>query len=269
MKKLLYIFVFCCSALYVVAQKSSDVIREIPKPPAGWIINDMANVLDPQQEQLLNDQLSNLDRNSSNQIAVATIESLNDGILEDVANKTFRDWGIGNAKKDNGILILIVTGEKKIRIEIGSGLEGAIPDGVAGSIIRHDMQPLFRQGDYYHGILKAVESLSKAAVGEYNTPREEKPAFSGGSIFKFILIAIFILMFLGRGGGRGGGRRGGNVVTRGGSDWLGPLIIGSMLGGGRGGGGGGFGGGGFGGGGGGFGGFGGGSSGGGGASGGW
>jgi uncharacterized protein len=268
MKKLLYILIFSCATLIVAAQGSPGSGNVIAKPPAGSMINDLADLLDAQQEQLLNEQLISLDRSSSNQIAIVTLQSLNDRILEDVATETYRAWGIGTAKNDNGVLILIIKDTHKIRIEVGSGLEGAIPDGVAGSIIRHDMQPLFQQNDYYHGILKAVESLSKAAVGEYNTPREEKPAFSGGSIFKFIIIAIVIIMFLGRGGGRGGGRRGGNVVTGRGSDWLGPLIIGSMLGGGRGGGGG-FGGGGFGGGGGGFGGFGGGSSGGGGASGGW
>ncbi len=262
MKKILLIFLFTLSLAFVFAQE----VRIVPKPQATYIVYDGANILDPQQEQLLNEQLVNLDKSSSNQIAVATIKTLNGGNLEEVANATFRDWRIGNAKTNNGILILVVKDDKKVRIEVGSGLEGAIPDGVAGSIIRNDMKPYFAEGDYYHGIVKAVESLGKAAVGEYHTPRETKTSPVGGrSIFKFIIIAIIILVFIGRGGGGKG--RGGRMMSRGGSDWLGPMILGSMLGGRSGGGG--FGGGGFGGGGGGFGGFGGGSSGGGGASGSW
>lgn len=268
MKKLLYIFLFSCISLVAIAQ---DVVREIPKPSPGSLIYDGANVLDAQQEQLLNDQLIQLDKSSSNQIAIATITSLNGGSIEDVAVATYRKWGIGTAKNNNGVLIIVVVEDRKMRIEVGYGLEGAIPDATAGSIIRNDMTPYFKEGDYYHGILKAVESLSKAAVGEYNTPREERKrandGVSGGSIFKFILIAIFILIFIGRSGGGGGrGGRRGRMISRSGSDWIGPMIIGSMLGGGRSSGGG-FGGGGFGGGG--FGGFGGGSSGGGGASGSW
>jgi uncharacterized protein len=266
MKKFLAIFLLL-SGLASIAQ---EPVRVIPKPAPTYIIYDGADVLDPQQEALLNEQLVSLDKSSSNQIAIATISTLNGGNLEEVANATFRDWKIGNAKTNNGILILVVKDDKKVRIEVGYGLEGAIPDGIAGSIIRNDMRPYFQQGDYYHGLVKAVESLSKAAVGDYNAPREEDPGKGGGggALFKFILIAIFILIMIGR---SGGGGKGGRMMSRRGSGWLGPMIIGSMLGGGRSGGGGfgggGFGGGGFGGGG--FGGFGGGSSGGGGASGSW
>jgi uncharacterized protein len=263
MKQLLSIL-FILLSLGVVAQ---EPVRIIPKPAPATIIYDGADILDPQQESLLNEQLISLDKSSSNQIAVATISTLNGGNLEEVANATFRDWGIGNAKTRNGILILIVKDDRKVRIEVGYGLEGAIPDATAGSIIRNDMTPYVKQGDYYHGILKAVDDLSKAAVGEYNAPREDVGGspVGGRSIFKFIIIAIIILVFIGR---SGGGGRGGRMMSRRGSGWLGPMIIGSMLGGG-GSSGGGFGGGGFGGGGGGFGGFGGGSSGGGGASGSW
>jgi uncharacterized protein len=268
MKKLLYIFLFSCINLVAIAQ---DVVREIPKPSPGSLIHDGANVLDAQQEQLLNEQLIQLDKSSSNQIAIATITSLNGGSIEDVAVTTYRKWGIGTAKNNNGVLVIVVVDDRKMRIEVGYGLEGAIPDATAGSIIRNDMTPYFKEGDYYHGILKSVESLSKAAVGEYNIPREDRgtgKGIGGGSIFKFILIAIFVLIFIGRSGGGGRGGRKGRMMSRNGTDWIGPMILGSMLGGGRSSGGG-FGGGGFGGGGGGFGGFGGGMSGGGGASGSW
>lgn len=257
MKHFLSIF-FLLLAVGVFAQ---EPVREIPKPAAGYIVYDGADVLDADQERLLNDQLVQLDKSSSNQIAVATIKTLNGGSLEEVATATFRAWGIGNAKQNNGILILVVTDDRKVRIEVGYGLEGAIPDVTASSIIRNDMRPYFKEGDYYHGLLKAVDDLGKAARGEYNAPREDNGGgIKGFSIFKFIIIAIVILVLI----GRGGGGRGNMMSRRGSRGWMGPIFF---PGGGFGGGG--FGGGGFGGGGGGFGGFGGGSSGGGGASGGW
>lgn len=265
MKKLLFIFFFCCIGFIALTQSP---VREIPKPPAGSAINDLAGILSADEERLLNERISSLDIGSSNQIGIATIKTLDGGDIEEVGINTSRKWGIGSKERNNGILILIAVDDREMSIEVGYGLEGAIPDAIAASIIRNDMTPLFRQGDYYHGILKAVESLSKAAVGEYNIPREQKESdgVSGRSIFKFIIIAIVILVIIGRsGGGRG---RGGRMMHRRGSDWLGPMILGSMLGGRSSGGG--FGGGSSGGfGGGGFGGFGGGGFGGGGASGNW
>jgi len=256
MKQLLSIL-FLLVGITVLAQ---EPVRVVPKPAAGYIVYDGAGVLDSEQEKLLNDQLVSLDNTTSNQIAVATIKTLDGGNLEEVANATFREWGIGTAKKNNGVLILIVTDDRKIRIEVGYGLEGAIPDGVAGSIIRNDMRPYFKQGDYYHGILKAAESIGKAASGEYKEPREKKSkGIGGGSIFKFIIIAIIVLIFIARGGGGGGSM----MSRRGSRGWVGPTWFPGGFGGSSGGG---FGGGDFGGG---FGGFGGGSSGGGGASGSW
>lgn len=264
MKNLLTIVFF----LFGAAVFAQEPVRVIPKPPAGSLIYDENKILTPDQRQLLDQQLIALDDSTSNQVGVAIIPSLNGGSIENVAVETFRSWGLGTKKNNNGVLIIVVTEDRRMRIEVGYGLEGAIPDAVAGSIIRNDMTPAFKEEDYYHGLVRAVENIARAASGEYNIPRERNdtssPVSSGGSLFKFIIIAIVILIFIGRSGGGGGrGRRGRN-----GSDVLTGMILGSMLGGGRSSGGGGWsGGGGFGGGG--FGGFGGGSSGGGGASGSW
>lgn len=246
MKKLLYIvFSFLC--LQVAAQKS------LPKPNPPSLVVDNANVFADYDEQQLKQKLQALDDSTSNQICVVTVPTLNGEVIEDVANKTFRDWGIGNKKTNNGILILVAINDKKIRIEVGYGLEGAIPDITANDIINNDIKPAFRQGNFYGGINTAVDNLSKAAAGEYSVKKEHKTV-SGktvGGIIKAIFFLIIILIFIfGRGGGRGGGM---------GSAWMLPLLL---SGGGRSSGGSDFGGGGFGG-------FGGGSSGGGGASGSW
>ncbi len=249
MKKILYIlFSFLC--LQVTAQKS------LPKPNPPSLVVDYANVLASHDRQALEQKLVALDENSSNQISVVTVPSLNGEVIEDVANKTFRDWGIGNKKTNNGILILVAVNDNKIGIEVGYGLEGAIPDVTANDIINNDIKPAFRQGNYLGGINAAVDDLSKAAIGEYQVKREHK-SVSGksiGGIIKAIFILIIILIFVFSRGGRGGG---------GGGSWMLPLLLsgGGGFGGGRSSGGD-FGGGGFGG-------FGGGSSGGGGASGSW
>ena len=244
----------------------------LPRPNPPRLVTDQAGILSESERQALEQKLVALDDSSSNQIAVVLIKTLNDRPIEEYATKLFREWGIGNKKTNNGVLLLVAVDDRKVKIEVGYGLEGAIPDITASAIIRNEIGPAFKQQNYYQGLDKAVDALAKAAVGEYKVARKKnssKPGV-GGSIITFLVILAIVLLIVGGGGfGGGGGRR-----RRSGLDGLAEgLLLGSLLNGGnsRGGWGGGFGGGGFGGGGGGggFGGFGGGSSGGGGASGGW
>jgi uncharacterized protein len=250
-----------------------NVTPKRPNPPR--LVNDFANVLTPEQVDALERKLVAYDDSTSNQIAIVILPSITDKSgqeypIEDVSLKILRDWGIGNKKNNNGIVILAAIQERKLRIEVGYGLEGAIPDMIAKSIIENDLRPNFKQENYYRGFDDAVNSIMQAAAGEYKAPegyanRGAKGGPGFGKIIFGIIILIIIMSMFGGGGGRGGG-----YMSRRGSGWLGPLILGQMLGSaGRGGGGWSGGGGGWSGGGGGFGGFGGGSGGGGGASGGW
>lgn len=237
-----------------------------PNPPK--LVNDLADVLSPDEEARLERKLVAYDDSTSNQVVVVTIKTLDGYPIEEYALKIFRDWGIGNKSTNNGVLILAVIEDRQIRIEVGYGLEGAIPDITANQIIRNDIAPSFRSSNYYEGFDKASESIIKAAAGEYKAPegygnRTGKSGKGiGGMILAFIII-IFVLSNINRRGGGGGGF----MSRRGYRGLVGPSILGSLLGGGGGWSGGG--GGGWSGGGGGFGGFGGGSSGGGGASGSW
>jgi uncharacterized protein len=266
MKKILFIlFTF----FFFTAGFAQTVL---PKPNPPRLVNDAAQVLSPEQAEILERKLVALDDSTSNQIVVVLIRSLGDYAIEDYAVKLFREWGIGDKKKNNGILILASIDDRKIRIEVGFGLEGAIPDAVTSNIIQNDIVPNFKAGNYYRGIDQAVESLTKAAVGEYKEKRDRPSSRgNGGSSgigFIVIVIVFIIISIIGR--GRGGGGRGGGMIGRNGFGNIATgILLSNLLGGGsRGGGwGGGGGGGGFGGGG--FGGFGGGSSGGGGASGSW
>jgi uncharacterized protein len=250
-------------SFFAVAQN----IPARPNPPR--LVNDLAGVLSPQEEQQLERQLVAYDDSTSNQVAVVLLNTLDDYPLEEYATKLFREWGVGNKKNNNGVLILAAIKDHKVRIEVGYGLEGAIPDIIANHIIEHDITPNFKSDDYYDGLSKAAASIIKAAAGEYKAPANYRKKKGGGSAlpFAFLVFIIILIVIFGGRNNRGGG---GGFMSRRGSGWLGPFILGNMLGSGSsgsswGGGGGGW----SGGGGGGFGGFGGGSSGGGGASGSW
>jgi uncharacterized protein len=229
---------------------------ELPKKPESWV-NDYATILSASQIQELDGMLSGLEKRSSNQIFIALFKTMPENTyLDDFAVKLYDKWKPGLADQDNGILIVIFIDDKKVRIEVGYGLEDAVTDAQAGAVIRDQMAPHFRTGDYYAGLKAALEVLIPAAEGKYQIPIQQKQRKDKNSPIGAVLIVFFIFIVL----SRIFGRRSTGYGSRGRYTGLGGPFI---FGGGRGGGsGGGFSGGGF------SGGFGG-MSGGGGASGGW
>ena len=250
-------------------------------PALSGRVVDGANLLPPDREAALTARLEGLEQATSRQLVVVTVPDLQGVPLEDFSFQLGEAWKIGNKEADNGAILLVALAEKKIRIEVGDGLEPILTDAMSGLIIRDTMRPLFKAGDYPGGIdagagaiieqLQAPPEVAEQKALEAAQRQRQASAASrssgGGSIFPLIfwgIVLLFVILPMLRGGRRGRRyrRRGGGVFI-----W-GPGFGGG--GGGWGGGGGGFGG--FGGGGGGgFGGFsgGGGSFGGGGASGGW
>jgi uncharacterized protein len=253
---------FIVASFFFTEVKAQNILAK-PNPPQ--LVNDVAGILSPDEKAALENKLVAIDDSSSNQIAVVILPTLDGYPIEDYATKLFREWGIGNKKTNNGILLLIAVNDRKVRIEVGYGLEGAVPDITANNIIDNDIKPAFRARAYYDGIDKATDDIAKAAIGEYKVARKKTPKDTGSGLLMFVIIAIVIVVIVGR---RDGGSGGSNIGGGGFSDIATGMLLGSLLGGGGrrggdlGGGSGGFGGGGFGG-------FGGGSSGGGGASGGW
>ena len=231
----------------------AQIDKVIPsKPSSFYAIVDNTKTLTNEQIEALNQKLTQYKDSTTNEIAVVIIPTTGDYSVEEVGLEILRRWGVGTKEKNNGIVLLIAKDDRKIRIEVGYGLEGVIPDAIAKSIIDNDLTPNFREGNYYRGIDKATDDIFKAAAGEYKAPAGNNVRKRGIG-FGSIIFLIIILIILFSGGGRGGGF---------GAGW----IIGSMMSGGLGrGSGGGW----SGGGGGVFGGFGGGGGGGGGASGGW
>jgi uncharacterized protein len=265
MKRFLSIILLLVS-LCATAQ-IENVVPKRPTPPR--LVNDFTGTLTPDQANALEQKLVHYDDSTSSQVAIVIVGTTGGYPIEDVALRIIRGWGVGNKNTNNGVVILIAKEDHKIRIEVGYGLEGAIPDITAKSIIDNDITPAFKEGNYYRGLDDATDDIIKAATGEYKAPKGYHSQKNKGiaSGFFLIIIIVIILSIIKRGGKGGGGM----VSRRGYGDiWTG-MILGNLLGGGgRGGSGWSGGGGGWsGGGGGGFGGFGGGGGGGGGASGGW
>jgi uncharacterized protein len=266
MNKLLLI-ISLLFASWVQGQGINKFVPTRPNPPK--LVNDLADVLSPSEESALERKLLAYNDSTSSQVAIVTIRTTGEYDIADVGREIIKEWGVGTKEKNNGVVMLAAIDDRRMDIETGYGMEGVISDNDALAIIDNDITPNFRRGNYYEGFDAAINSIMKVAAGEYQAPIGYKPSISskGKATFGRIIVGLIILfIILGMFGGRG--NRGGGYMSRRGSGWLGPFILGNMLGrsgggfGGSGGFGGGFGGGGFGG-------FGGGSGGGGGASGSW
>ncbi|WP_411274372.1 TPM domain-containing protein [Daejeonella sp.] len=234
------------------------------------LVNDYTQTLSEGQANQLEQKLVAFNDSTSTQIAVVMVKSLDGYDVTDYTQRLAESWGVGGDKNNNGVMLLISLGDRKVSIQTGYGVEGSLPDAIARRIIENEITPNFRSGDYYAGISQGTDAIISYTKGEYknDTPKQGKK--TGGSMVPFIVIfIIIIIMAIKRGGGGGGSQV---IGGRGSASPFWWMLLGSQLGRGSGGGFGGFsgGGGGFGGGGGGgFGGFGGGSFGGGGASGSW
>jgi len=235
-------------------------------------VNDYAQILPPDRAAALEARLADYEARTQHQFALLTVDSLGGQDIETYSIHLAEKWKLGTKGKDDGLIVVIAKRDRKMRIEVGYGLEGVIPDAIASRIVREVLTPAFRDGDFAGGIDAAFALLIHAAGGgapgdgvTAGAPRKA----SRKSLFGPLILPLLIFFALSMLSGGRGGRSGGMGAA-------GGFLLGSMLGGRRGGyggygGGGGFGGGGggFGGGGGGFGGGGGGGFGGGGASGGW
>ena len=234
------------------------------KPALETSVYDYIQLLQNSQKQALEQKLIRYSDSTSTQIVVAIIESTEGENINFLGAQWGQAWGIGQADKDNGILVLLAHGDRRIAINTGYGVEGRLTDAMSRRIIENVIIPEFRNGDYYAGLDKGTDAIFQVLTGEFSEDRSFDD--SGGFPFrKFLPLIIFIIIMIilssrNKGGGSGGRRR------RRGIDPWDAVILSNMGRGGWGSGrssGGGFGGGGFGGG------FGGGGFGGGGASGGW
>ncbi len=258
-----YLFPFLLLALFASAAAAAQF--KIPeKPKFQTSVYDYATILDAAQKSALEEKLIRYSDSTTTQIVVVTVPTINGESIGILAPKWAHEWGVGQAKEDNGIFILLAQKEREIWIAPGYGVEDRLTAGINGQLIRNVIIPEFKRGDYYAGLDKGADAIFEVLNGKYKGERKKDNKGAPPLLFIVIFIIIIIILVSRRRGGGSSGNRGGGI------DLADILILSSLGRGGFGGGGGSFGGGGGGFGGGGFGGgFGGGGFSGGGAGGSW
>ncbi|MGG7073437.1 TPM domain-containing protein [Campylobacter sp. 9BO] len=160
-------------------------------PQLSGRVVDSAQILNQSTKDELEQILANFEQNSSTQVVVATTNSLGGSDIATYANELARMWGIGQKGKDNGVLLLVAPNERKVRIEVGYGLEGEITDAIASLIIEQTILPKFRQNDYDTGVKNGVTNIIAAANGAFEASHdssgEDLPFSLMGALFGFAL----------------------------------------------------------------------------------
>ncbi|MHB0975821.1 MAG: TPM domain-containing protein [Candidatus Aquicultorales bacterium] len=179
---------------------------KFPKPQ-GYV-NDFAGMLSPDFRQSLETRLADHARAKGSEIAVVTVDNLQGTSVEDFAVRLFEEWKIGKDDKDNGVLLLVAEEERKVRIEVGYGLEGALTDVESSRIIRDFVTPAFKAGDFDAGVREGVDLIARAIAGEetpsqpadkgLKVPNEVPLALLGMGLFFFIGLVQWVAAVLAR-----------------------------------------------------------------------
>lgn len=164
---------------------------DVPPKPADIPIVDQTNTLTAEQKASLAAKIADERKKSGNQIAIVMIPTLADESLEDYSLDIARQWGIGTSENNNGILLFVAKDDKRIRIEVGRGLEGALTDVQSNRIIRNQITPQFRESRYYEGIAAGLTSIIAAIHGEY-TAADTEPAPVSGFPWEAVLVFGFM-----------------------------------------------------------------------------
>ncbi len=230
MRVLYLIFLFVSFALPVLA-------LDVPK--TSDFVTDTAGILSSDAKKRLNTLLKEFENSDSTQIVVLTVPSLEGEVLEEYGLRVLETWGVGQKDTDNGAVLLIAKKERKIRIEVGYGLEGRLTDLVAGRIIDNEITPHFKNGDFDGGVERGIGAMIAAVRGEYTSSASQSRG-DDFDPFGFLFLAIMILIWgktaFNRGRGNSGFYIGGSSSSSGG---FGGGFSGGFSGGGGGGGGGG------------------------------
>lgn len=210
-----------------------DIPAKPTKASEQTSVYDYANLLAPNQKAALEQKLIKYADTTSTQIVVAIIPSLKGEYEGQLAPKWAQKWGVGQGKEDNGVFILLAEKERKIWISPGYGLEHILTAGINGEIVRNNIIPEFKKGDYYTGLDMGTTQLMKLFSGTYKGTRTENKESSSGIPVILIIIAVIVFLVIISKRGGGNGKNGGNRRFNG-PDLMDIIILSGM---GRGGGG--------------------------------
>ncbi|MEW6074320.1 MAG: TPM domain-containing protein [Planctomycetota bacterium] len=181
---------------------------EVP-PNDGWV-TDLADLLAPPEETALEAQMESYRTGTGHEIALLTVPDLGGESVERFALEVGRAWGIGREGKQDGALLLVARDERQLRIEVGRGLEGDLPDAICGRILRDVITPRFRAGDYAGGLDEGIRAIHAAIGGDYGPLRRSSGGQSaqgalGGCFSVVLLLVVLSLLFRRRRRGAGAG----------------------------------------------------------------
>ena len=175
-------------------------LAALEAPPLAGRVNDRARMLSADSLQRLEQKLAAFERETSNQVVVLTVPTLQGDDIDQFSIRVAEAWKIGQKGKDNGVLLVITQAERKVRIEVGMGLQGVLPDITAGRIIRDVMRPYLKSGNYDQGITVGVDSIIAATKGEFKgtgQPAKQNPAKNRSPSFITMLLgaAVAVAVF--------------------------------------------------------------------------
>jgi uncharacterized protein len=178
--------------LSVLLFLSKTYSLEIPERPLSRV-SDYAKILKPEEISVLEQILYNYEKETTNQIVIAIFESIEGWDIEEFSIRLAEKWKIGQKGKDNGIIVLVALKERKIRIEVGYGLEGVVPDITARDIIDRKIIPYFKKSDYFNGLREGIDSLIKAIGGEYKVENGKEGFIAPLVVFLIIVVMLGII----------------------------------------------------------------------------
>jgi len=183
-----------CLSLLLLGPLTGAYGREVPD--YHGYVNDYAAMLSPEAREKLERVLSSYDLSDSTQVAILTIDSLEGDQLEDFSIRVVDKWKIGQKEKDNGVLFLVVKNDRKMRIEVGRGLEHVLTDLAAGRIIDRVVTPLFRAGHFDEGFEAGTEAIIQTTRGEYSADTGKRGRGEPPRFFKYLLFGMLLMIFL-------------------------------------------------------------------------
>jgi uncharacterized protein len=183
---------FCCLGLFLLGNQA--VALEVP--PLTARVNDTAAMFSPQAVSQAETVLKQFENTDSTQIVVLTVPSLDGDLLEDYSMRVVEAWKIGQKGLDNGALLLITRDDRRLRIEVGYGLEGSLTDLTAGRIIGQIIVPQFKSGDFDAGLVDGVQAMIQAVRGEFTASEAPSAKQQGEDPAGLIFLMIFVFSFI-------------------------------------------------------------------------